>query len=210
MAQEAEVDFTLADIDRLSRQIPHLCKVSPASRDYYMEDVHRAGGIMGILGELERAGLIDTSVKSLAGDNLGEVLAKWDYIRSQDPDVSHFYRSAPGGQRTIEPYSQGMRWREMDLDRQNGCIRDFDRPYSTEGNLALVEDGDVIKIDIPNRSINVMISDDELASRRDAMNALPSDEAWQPKGERTRVITRALKAYAAFATSADRGGFRDL
>ncbi len=103
MAQEAEVDFTLADIDRLSRQIPHLCKVSPASKDYYMEDVHRAGGIMGILGELERAGLIDTSVKSLAGDNLGEVLAKWDYVRSQDPDVSHFYRSAPGGQRTIEP-----------------------------------------------------------------------------------------------------------
>jgi dihydroxy-acid dehydratase len=326
MAQEAEVDFTMTDMDRLSRQIPHLCKVSPASPDYYMEDVHRAGGIMGILGELDRAGLIDTSTKSVAGGNLENVLAKWDYVRSQDPAVNKFYRAAPGGVRTIKAYGQEERWEEMDLDRSSGCIRDIDHPYSTEGGLAvlfgnisengcvvktgavkeemyrysgtarvfdqqetalnaidngeieentaviiryegpkggpgmqemlkptmslkaqriddtcalitdgrysgataglsighvspeaankgalaLVRDGDTIEIDIPERSINVMISDEELAERRAAMEALPADRAWQPVGERTRVITRALKAYAAFATSADRGGFRDL
>ncbi len=98
MAQEAEVDFTMADMDRLSRAIPHLCKVSPATPDYYMEDVHRAGGIMGILGELDRAGHIDTTTRSVTGMNMGEVLAKWDYIRSEDPAVSKFYRAAPGWQ----------------------------------------------------------------------------------------------------------------
>ena len=326
LAQEAEVDFTMADMDRLSRQIPHLCKVSPATPDYYMEDVHRAGGIIGILGELDRAGHIDTSTRSVTGSRLEEVLEKWDYIRSQDPQVNKFYCAAPGGKRTIKAYSQEERWDEMDLDRSNGCIRDIDHPYSSEGGLAvlfgnisengcivktgavkeqmyrysgtarvfdqqetalqaidsgeikegtaviiryegpkggpgmqemlkptmslkaqgiddscalitdgrysgataglsighvspeaanggalaLVRDGDRIDIDIPARSINVAITDEELAARRAAMEALPAGEAWQPVGERTRVVTRALKAYAAFATSADRGGFRDI
>ncbi len=326
MAQEAEVDFTMADMDQLSREVPHLCKVSPATYDYYMEDVHRAGGIMGLMGELERAGKIDTSVATVSGTTLGEQLEHWDYLRSGDPDVNHFYRAAPAGVKTIKPYSQASRWEDMDLDRVAGCIRDYDHPYSKEGGLAvlygnisengcivktgavpehmyrytatarvfdqqetalnaidngeiedgtaiiiryegpkggpgmqemlkpsmslkaqkidhscalitdgrysgasaglsighvspeaankgalaLVRDGDRIVIDIPARSINVDISDEELAGRRAAMEALPADRAWQPVGERTRVITRSLKAYAAFASSADRGGFRDL
>jgi len=326
MAQEGEVDFTVADVDRLSREIPHLCKVSPATRDYYMEDVHRAGGIMGIIGELERAGHIDTSVATVAGNSLGEVLEKWDYRRSEDPEVARFYKAAPGGKRTIKPYSQEARWNSLDMDRENGCIRSFDHSYSSEGglavlfgnlapdgcvvktgavpkamyrftgkarvfdqqetalnaimngsiedgsviiiryegpkggpgmqemlkptmslrtqglhttcamltdgrysgataglsighvapeaanegNIALVEDGDEIEIDIPNRSINILIGQRELAERRAAMEALPAELAWQPKGNRSRIVTRALKAYAAFATSADRGGFRDV
>jgi dihydroxy-acid dehydratase len=326
LAAEACVDFTLQDMDRLSRQVPHLCKVSPANMIYYMEDVHRAGGIMGIMGELERAQMIDTTVATVAGKNLGEVLNKWDYVRSQDPEVGHFYRAAPGGQRTIKPYSQDARWPELDLNREKGCIRDIDHAYSQDGGLAilfgniaekgcvvktgavyphmlqyrgtarvfdqqetalnaieqgeiapntavviryegpkggpgmqemlkptmslkakkldktcalvtdgrysgassglsighispeaanqgalaLVQDGDEIEIDIPARKINVLISDEELAARRAAMDAKPANEAWQPSGERTRVITKALRSYAAFASSADRGGYRDV
>lgn len=326
MAQEAEVDFTMADIDSLSRIIPHLCKVSPATQTYYMEDVHRAGGIIGIVGELERAGHIDTSTRSITGLSLEQVLAKWDYIRSQDPDVHHFYCAAPGGKRTIKAYSQDARWENMDLDRENGCIRSIDHPYSEQGGLAvlfgniaekgcivktgavrkdmytwsgtarvfdqqetalnaidngeiepntavviryegpkggpgmqemlkptmslkaqkvddscalitdgrfsgataglsighispeaanggalaLVHDGDTIEINIPERRIHLAIDDAELKARRTAMEDLGEESAWKPQGERTRVITRALKAYAAFATSADRGGFREL
>ncbi|MEP5765128.1 MAG: dihydroxy-acid dehydratase [Halieaceae bacterium] len=326
LAQEGEVDFTMKDMDRLSRQIPHLCKVAPATPDYYMEDVHRAGGIVGILGELERGGLIDTSTHTVSGQDLGTVLDKWDYRRSQDPQVNHFYRAAPCGRRTIKAYSQDERWDEMDLDRSNGCIRDIDHPYSLEGGLAvlygnisedgcivktgavkehmlvysgsarvfdqqetalqaidngeieegtaviiryegprggpgmqemlkptmslkaqgidgscalitdgrysgatsglsighvspeaaskgalaLVRDGDRIDIDIPARSINVAISGEELSRRRVEMEALPAERTWQPEGKRDRVITRALKLYAAFATSADRGAFREI
>ncbi|EAQ99461.1 dihydroxy-acid dehydratase [Congregibacter litoralis] len=326
MAQEAEVDFTMADIDRLSRQIPHLCKVSPATQTYYMEDVHRAGGIIGILGELERGGEIDTTVNTVSGENLGSVLAKWDVVRSNDPEVKKFYCAAPGGKRTVKAYSQDARWDSMDLDRRSGCIRDMQHPYSEEGGLAvlfgniaengcivktgavredmyryngkarvfdqqetalnaidggeiepgtaviiryegpkggpgmqemlkptmslkaqkvddscalitdgrfsgataglsighvspeaankgalgLVEDGDIIEIDIPNRSINLRISDEALAQRRAKREQASDGDTWLPTGERTRVITRALKAYAAFASSADRGGFRDL
>jgi dihydroxy-acid dehydratase len=289
-----------------------------------MEDVHRAGGIMAILGELEHAGHIDTTVHSVLGLNLGAVLSRWDYRRSGDPEVHRFYCAAPGGKRTVRAYSQDARWDSMDLDRSGGCIRDMDHPYSEEGGLAvlfgniaergcivktgavrrdmyqwhgtarvfdqqetalnaidggeiepntaviiryegpkggpgmqemlkptmslkaqkvddscalitdgrysgataglsighvspeaanggalaLVEDGDTIEIDIPARRIHLAVSDETLAMRRAAMEALPAAEAWQPRGERTRVVTRALKAYAAFATSADRGGLR--
>ena len=322
MAAEAEVDFTMRDMDALSRRIPHLCKLSPANQDYYMEDVHRAGGIMGILGELDRAGLIDGSVGSVAGDTLADVLATWDYLRNPDPDIAHFYSAAPGGKRTIKPYSQDNRWQDLDLNRANGCIRDIDHPYSTEGGLAilhgniaedgcvvktgavpegmlnfsgnarvfdqqetalnaidngeiepgsaiviryegpkggpgmqemlkptmslkaaglesscamitdgrysggssglaighaspeaanqggigLIEDGDTIEINIPERRIQLMVSDDELAQRRSAMD----QNEWKPTGERTRIVTRALRSYAAFASSADRGGFREV
>ncbi|MCL1142705.1 dihydroxy-acid dehydratase [Shewanella gaetbuli] len=326
MAQEGEVDFSIADINELSKQIPHLCKVSPSTRNYYMEDVHRAGGIMAIMGELDRAGLIDTQVRTVSGTSLEQQLAKWDYLRSHDPDVHHFFCAAPGGKKTIRAYSQDQRWKEMDIDRKNGCIRSFEHPYSQEGGLAvlygnisengcivktaavfehmlqftgtarvfdqqetaltamengeikpntvviiryegpkggpgmqemlkptmtlkaqkldsscalvtdgrysgasaglsighvspeaankgalaLVEDGDTIEIDIPARTINLAISDEALAKRRQIMDAKPADQAWKPQGERTRVVTKALQAYAHFATSADKGGYRDL
>ncbi|MEO4002170.1 dihydroxy-acid dehydratase [Mesorhizobium sp. CAU 1732] len=326
LAAEAEVDFTLKDMDILSRQVPHLCKVSPANNRYYMEDVHRAGGIMGIMGELDRAQMIDRSVKSVAGETLGHVLDKWDYLRSRDPEVNHFYRAAPGGIRTIKPYSQEARWEDMDLDRETGCIRSISHAYSPEGGLAvlygnisengcvvktaavyphmlkytgrarvfdqqetalkaiegneiepntaiviryegpkggpgmqemlkptmtlkakkldsscalitdgrysgasaglsighispeaankgalaLVEDGDEIEIDIPARTIHLRISEEELKLRRETMDARPHDEAWLPLTKRTRQVTKALRSYAAFASSADRGGIRDI
>ncbi|MCC5858133.1 MAG: dihydroxy-acid dehydratase [Ectothiorhodospiraceae bacterium] len=326
MAAEAGVDFTMADMDALSRRIPHLCKVSPANNVYYMEDVHRAGGVMGILGELERGGFIDTSVGTVAGCSLGDLLQRWDVRRNNDPEVDTFYRAAPGGRRTIVPYSQSMRWRELDLDRARGCIRDLDHPYSREGGLAilygniaengcvvktgavpehllrwqgparvfdqqetalaaihgnaiapgtaiiiryegprggpgmqemlkptmslkamkladscalitdgrysgataglsighvspeaanqgaiaLVEDGDTIEIDIPARHIRLAISQEELDRRRARMEARPEGDQWQPEGERTRVVTAALRAYAAFASSADKGGWRNV
>jgi dihydroxy-acid dehydratase len=326
MAQEAEVDFTMADMDRLSRRIPHLCKVAPASPDYYMEDVHRAGGIMGIMGELNAAGLIDASLPTVSGETVAEVLAKWDVKRSGDAEADHYYRAAPGGVRTIKPYAQNMRWADMDLDRSAGCIRDIDHPYSTEGGLAilkgdiavdgcvvktgavrpdmlrwtgtarvfdqqetaltaidagqiapgtavviryegpkggpgmqemlkptmslkaqkiddscalitdgrfsgataglsvghvspeaasggaiaLIEDGDQIEIDIPARTIRLAVPDGVLTARRAAMEARPAAERWRDPGPRTRHVTRALRSYAAFASSADKGGFRDI
>ena len=138
MAQEADVDFDMSDMDKISRQIPHICKLSPANQDYYMEDVHRAGGIMRILGELDRGNLIDTSVNTIAGENLKKVLEKWDYLCSKDQGVASFYKAAPGGKRTISPYSQNMRWRELDLDQESGCIRSLEFAYSQEGGLAIL------------------------------------------------------------------------
>ena len=326
LAQEAGVDFTMDDMDRLSRQVPHLCKVSPATQKYYMEDVHRAGGIIGIMGELAAGGLIDTGQKTVTGQTLNEVLGKWDVKRSTDSEADRFYRAAPGGKRTIQPYAQDMRWRKMDLDREAGCIRDLDHPYSTEGGLAilkgniaesgcvvktgavsqdmltwsgtarvfdqqetaltaidggeiapgtavviryegpkggpgmqemlkptmslkarkiddscalitdgrfsgataglsighvspeaasggalaLVEDGDRIEIDIPSRSIRLMVPDRDLARRREQMEARPPDQRWRDTAERSRVVTKALRAYAAFASSADKGGIREI
>ena len=322
MAAEAGVDFTMADIDRLSREVPYLCKVSPATMDYYMEDVHRAGGIMGIMGELQRGGLIDDSAATVSGASVKAQLAEWDVIQSGDGAVSEFYRAAPGGRRTIQAYGQEMRWREMDLDRENGCIRSLEHAYSKEGGLAvlrgniapdgcvvktgavprqmlrwegvarvfddqeealaaidgggiapgtavviryegpkggpgmqemlkptmslkatkiddtcalitdgrfsgataglsighvspeaaaggalgLVRDGDRIAIDIPGRSIGVLLSDEDLTARRVEMEA--SGAPWQPAASRPRVISAALRVYAAFAESADKGGFR--
>ncbi|MDQ2090048.1 dihydroxy-acid dehydratase [Marimonas arenosa] len=322
MAAEAEVDFTMADIDCLSRQIPHLCKVSPATMDYYMEDVHRAGGIMGIMGELQRGKMLDDSVSTVSGQSMRDQLAKWDVLQSRDTEVNHFYRAAPGGRRTIQAYGQDMRWREMDLDREQGCIRSLDHAYSKEGGLAvlrgniapdgcvvktgavprqmlrwegmarvfddqeaalgaidggeivpgtavviryegpkggpgmqemlkptmslkamkvddscalitdgrfsgataglsighvspeaaaggtlgLVRDGDRISIDIPARKIDVLVDLDALDARRAEMEA--SAAPWQPAETRSREISAALRVYAAFAESADKGGFR--
>jgi dihydroxy-acid dehydratase len=326
IAAEAEVDFTMADIDRLSREVPHLCKVSPSTDKYFMEDVHRAGGIMGLMGELDRAGMLDTSVKTLAAANLAETLKISDVMVNKSDAISKYYRAAPAGIKTIKPYSQDRRFESLDLDRENGCIRSIDHPYSIEGGLAvlfgniaedgcivktggvaeemykfkgiarvfdqqetalkaiadghvqdgsvviirfegpkggpgmqemlsptmslkakglattcalitdgrfsgatsglsighispeaaaqgalgLVEEGDIIEIDIPNRSINLVIDDGTLYTRRKTMDALPKDKAWQPQGKRTRKITRALKIYAAHATSASKGGFREI
>jgi dihydroxy-acid dehydratase len=137
-AFEADVPFTLADIDRLSRRVPHLCKVSPSSPRYHMEDVHRAGGVIGILGELERAGLLDSSVRNVLGENLAETLARWDVRRTADPEVRDFYRAAPARQLSLRAFSQNSHYDALDLDREAGCIRDVAHAYSRDGGLAVL------------------------------------------------------------------------
>ena len=149
-AHEAGVNFTMADIDRLSRRVPVLCKVAPSVPNVHMEDVHRAGGIMAILGELDRAGLIDTSVRTVHSATLAEALERWDVRRTNDPEVHEFYRAAPGGIPTTEAFSQDRRWDSLDLDREKGVIRDVEHAYSKDGGLAvlygnLAEDGCIVK-----------------------------------------------------------------
>ena len=137
-AHEAGVDFTMKDIDRISRQVPCVSKVAPATSKYHMEDVHRAGGVMGILAELNRAGVIHTAVPTVHSTSMGEALAKWDIMTTQDEDVKKFYRAAPGGISTTIAFSQSMLWPELDNDRQNGCIRDKAHAYSQDGGLAVL------------------------------------------------------------------------
>src|SRR6201991_1148050 len=137
-AQEGGVDFTMADIDRLSRRGPCLCKVAPAKSDVHMEDVHRAGGIMAILGELERGGLIDASQPTVHAPTLGDALARWDIGRTNSEDVRKFFRAAPGGVPTQTAFSQSSRWEELDTDRQAGVIRSAEHPFSRDGGLAVL------------------------------------------------------------------------
>lgn len=324
-AQEAGVDFTMKDIDAISRRVSCLCKVAPATSKYHIEDVHRAGGILGILAELNRSGLVNTEVGNIHNGTLGKAIAAWD-VKAADvkPETLQFYKASPGGTPTQEAFSQNRYFTELDLDRAEGCIRDKAHAYSQDGglavlygnlahngcivktagvdesilqftgkaivyesqeaavegilggevkaghvviiryegpkggpgmqemlyptsylksmglgakaalltdgrfsggssglvighaspeaaeggNIALVQDGDEIQIDIPNRKIHLAISDDELSTRRAAMNA-KGDKAWQPEN-RDRYVSQALRAYAAMATSADRGAVRDL
>ncbi len=325
-AQEAELAFDMADIDRMSRLVPHLCKVAPSTPKYHMEDVHRAGGVMGILGELDRAGLLHNDVPHVAADNGGDlksVLAKYDLKQTNDPEVIRFYSAGPAGIPTTKAFSQDCRWDSVDDDRENGCIRAREFAFSQEGGLAvlagnvapdgcivktagvdesnlmfvgsarvyesqddavagilggevvagdvvviryegpkggpgmqemlypttylksrglgtqcalitdgrfsggtsglsighispeaasggaiaLIENGDQIAIDIPKRSIQLNVSDDELTRRRDAMNA-KGPLGWKPVA-RERYVSLALKAYALLATSADKGAVRD-
>ncbi|WP_421991333.1 dihydroxy-acid dehydratase [Roseococcus sp.] len=324
-AHEGEIKFSMADIDRLSRRVPVLCKVAPSVADVHVEDVHHAGGIMSILGELERGGLIDTSVSRVDAPTLAEALERWDLRRTVDPKVTNFFCAAPGGVPTQVAFSQSERWEEVDMDREKGVIRDMEHAFSKDGGLAvlygniaaegcivktagvdaailkftgparvfesqdsavegilggavkpgevvvvlyegprggpgmqemlyptsylkskglgklcalvtdgrfsggssglsighlspeaaeggaigLVETGDLIEIDIPNRTINLAVSDEEMAQRRAAMEA-KGDAAWQPTEHRKRNVTTALKAYAAFASSAAKGAVRDL
>lgn len=323
-AHEAGVAFTMADIDRISRKVPCLCKVAPMTDKYHIEDVHRAGGIVAILGELARAGLFDTSVPSVHSPTLGDAIEKYDIRRSDDPAVHQLFRAAPGGVPTQVAFSQAERFSDNDIDRSSGCIRDLAHAYSQDGGLAvlygniaekgcivktagvdesilvfsgkarvfesqeaavegilgdtvhagdviiiryegpkggpgmqemlyptsyikskglgkacalftdgrfsggssglvighaspeaaeggaigLVEEGDLIDIDIPARTINLRVSAEELAHRRAKMEDRGAD-AWQPVG-RERVVSQALRAYAALTTSADRGAVRDL
>ncbi|MBI2381961.1 MAG: dihydroxy-acid dehydratase [Gammaproteobacteria bacterium] len=137
-AQEAEVDFTMADIDALSRRVPHLCKVAPSSQQYHMEDVHRSGGVMAILGELGRAGLLHEDAGSVHAEHLGAALARWDIARTEEEAVLRFYRAGPAGLRTTKAFSQDCRYPELDLDRRAGCIRDAAHAYSAEGGLAVL------------------------------------------------------------------------
>ncbi|MFU1520041.1 dihydroxy-acid dehydratase [Vreelandella alkaliphila] len=149
-AQEAEVDFSMADIDRLSREVPQLCKVAPNTQKYHIEDVHRAGGIMAILGELDRAGVLDTSVPTVYGDSLKAALEEWDIMRSPNAEVVEFFKAGPGGIPTQTAFSQSARWPSLDGDRATGCIRDLAHAFSTEGGLAVLYgnialDGCVVK-----------------------------------------------------------------
>jgi len=137
-AREAEVDFTMADIDRISRKTPCLAKVAPATQKYHIEDVHRAGGIMGILAELTRAGLIHTDVSTVHMKTLGEAIHTYDVTHSAAPDVLEFFKAAPGGVPTQTAFSQERRYPELDLDRTNGCIRNRDNAYSQDGGLAVL------------------------------------------------------------------------
>jgi len=323
-AQEGEVDFKVDDIDRLSRKVPNLSKVAPSTQLYHMEDVHRAGGVMALLGELDRGGLLHRDVKMIHADSLAEALKKWDIRQTDAPEVIEFFKAAPGNVPTQQAFSQNKRWDSLDLDRENGCIRDIEHAYSQDGGLAvlfgniavdgcvvktagvdesslvfsgparifesqdaavnailgdriqpgdvviiryegpkggpgmqemlyptsylkskglgkacalitdgrfsggtsglsighvspeaaeggaigLIEEGDRIEIDIPGRSIRVDLGDEELQARRKAMEARGRD-AWKPVN-RDRVVSQALRAYAAMATSASRGAVRDV
>lgn len=322
IASEANVDFTMNDINALSHKVPNLCKVSPSS-SYHVEDVNRAGGIMGILGELDRAGLLDTSVSRVDSPSLKAILEKFDISGGSHTEyATNLYKSAPGGGRNLVMGSQGAAYKELDADRADGCIRDLANCYSVDGGLAvlygniaengcivktagvdpsvfkftgrarvfssqddacdailnakivagdvviiryegpkggpgmqemlyptsylksihlgekcalitdgrfsggtsglsighvspeaaaggaigLIEDGDTIEIDIPNRKIDVAISATELADRRKREEAKGA-EAFTPV-DRDRYVSKALKAYATFAASADKGAVR--
>ena len=321
-AQEAEIDFTMDDIDALSRRVPVLCKVAPAKNDVHMEDVHRAGGIMAILGQLDRGGLINRDEPTVHAVTLGDALDQWDISRTNSDNVRNFFMAAPGGVRTTQAFSQSNRWAELDLDRKTGVIRSPENPFSKDGGLAvlkgniavdgcivktagvdesilkfsgparvfesqdasvkailsneikagdviviryegprggpgmqemlyptsylkskglgkacalvtdgrfsggtsglsighaspeaaeggaigLVREGDRIDIDIPNRTISLAVDDAELARRRAEQDQL----GWKPVEQRKRKVTQALRAYAAFATSAALGAVRKV
>ena len=323
-ATEAGVDFGLPDIDEVSRKVPCLCKVAPNTDKYHIEDVHRAGGIPAILGELARGGLLDTSLPTVHGKTVGEFISAWD-ISSETvlPEALELFHAAPGGRRTTKAYSQSTRWDSLDTDREKGCIRSVSHAYTEDGGLAvlfgnlapdgaivktagveeelwtfsgpakvfesqddavegilnkriepgdvvviryegpkggpgmqemlyptsflkgrglgkacalvtdgrfsggtsglsighaspeaaaggdiaLVEDGDVISIDIPNRSIVLEVPEDELSTRRERL--LKELGRFQPR-DRQRPVTAALRAYAAMATSASTGAARDV
>ena len=149
-AHEAQVHFTMADIDRISRKVPCLCKVAPATQDYHIEDVHRAGGIMAILGELARAGLIDTNAPTVYSKSLREAIANNDILTTQDETVHQLYKAAPGGVETQVAFSQNRRFEALDTDRTGGCIRDKAHAYSQDGGLAVLygniaENGCIVK-----------------------------------------------------------------
>ncbi|WP_395697266.1 dihydroxy-acid dehydratase [Methylocella sp.] len=323
-AHEGGVDFTMADIDRLSRRVPVLCKVAPAVADVHVEDVHRAGGVMAILGELERAGLVHGAAKTVHATTMRDALDRWDMRRSNSESVAEFFRAAPGGVPTQVAFSQSARWEQADLDREKGVIRDVGHAFSKDGGLAvlygnlaedgaivktagvdalnlvfsgsarvfesqdaaveailkdqvkagdvvviryegprggpgmqemlyptsylkskglgkacalvtdgrfsggtsglsighaspeaaeggaigLVQEGDPIEIDIPARKLRLAVDDAELARRRAAMEE-KGKGAWKPAA-RTRVVSQALRAYAAMTTSAARGAVRDV
>jgi dihydroxy-acid dehydratase len=149
-AYEGGVPFSMEDIDRLSRRVPNLCKVAPSTQKYHMEDVHRAGGVIGILAELDRAGLIHRDLPTVHSATVGEALARWDVRYTEDEEARRRYLAAPGGIPTQVAFSQSQLWPDLDLDRAEGCIRDLEHAYSRDGGLAvlfgnLAEDGCIVK-----------------------------------------------------------------
>ncbi len=150
MAREGDVPFTMDDIDRLSRKVPHLSKLSPSTSLYHMEDVHRAGGIMRLMGELDRLGLIHADRPTVHSKTYAEALEKWDIMRNPSPEVEEFFRAAPGGVRTTQAFSQSNLWKDLDRDQENGCIRSGEHAHSQDGGLAVLfgniaEDGCIVK-----------------------------------------------------------------
>ena len=137
-ASEAEIDFKMADIDYISRHVPCLCKVAPATPKYHMEDVHRAGGVMSILAELDRAGCLNTDLPTVHEKTMKEALAKWDIMNPANTEAIERYKAAPGGVRTTQAFSQNRQWPSLDTDRENGCIRNKEHAYSQDGGLAVL------------------------------------------------------------------------
>jgi dihydroxy-acid dehydratase len=180
-AREAELDFGMAEIDRLSRKVPQLCKVAPSSQQYHMEDVHRAGGVMSILGELDRAGLLHRDVPTVYSSTLGAALDHWDITRTRDEGVLQFFRAGPAGIPTQTAFSQDTRWSSLDADRETGCIRSIDHAYSQEGGLAVLfgniaEDGCVVKTAGVDESILVFEGPAFVCeSQEDAVEAILAD-----------------------------------
>jgi dihydroxy-acid dehydratase len=321
-AHEGHVDFTMADIDRMSRKVPCLSKVAPAKQDVHMEDVHRAGGIMAILGQLDSAGLLNREVPTIHARSIGAAIDQWDISRTNQESVREFFRAGPGGVRTTQAFSTSVRYDTLDLDREHGVIRSVEHAFSKDGGLAvlsgnialdgcivktagvddsilifsgpakvyesqnsaveailsnrikggdvlviryegpkggpgmqemlyptsylkskglgkacalitdgrfsggtsglsighvspeaaaggcigLVREGDMIDINIPARTISLRVSDAELAKRRVEQDAA----GWKPVKPRSRKVSQALRAYALFATSADKGAVRQL
>lgn len=172
-AQEAEVDFDLRDIDALSRKVPQLCKVAPNTPKYHIEDVHRAGGIIGILAELSRAGLLHTDVTTVHSPSLAQALAQWDVITNSDAAVHTFFKAGPAGIPTQEAFSQSERWGTLDLDRAEGCIRNLEHAFSKEGGLAVLYgnialDGCVVKTAGVDESILVFEGSAKVFESQDA------------------------------------------
>ena len=181
-AHEAGVDFTMADIDRMSRKVPHLCKVAPSIQTYHMEDVHRAGGVFAILGELDRAGLINQQVPTVHARTMAEALALWDVRMSGDAKRLNYYRAAPGGVPTTQAFSQDKRYPALDIDREAGCIRDRAHAYSQDGGLAvlygnLAENGCIVKTAGVDESILAFSGPARIfESQDDAVAAILGDE----------------------------------
>ena len=172
-AQEGGVAFGMRDIDRLSRRVPQLCKVAPNTQKYHIEDVHRAGGIMAILGELARGGLLHTDVPTVHAKTLGEAINRWDVTASADAAVHEFFKAGPAGIPTQVAFSQATRWPSLDTDRAEGCIRDVAHAYSSEGGLAvlygnLAADGCVVKTAGVDESIHVFEGNARVYESQDA------------------------------------------
>ncbi|WP_439449203.1 dihydroxy-acid dehydratase [Stenotrophomonas sp. ATs4] len=172
-AQEAEVDFDLTHIDALSRRVPQLCKVAPNTPKYHMEDVHRAGGVYGILGELARGGLLDTSVPTVHSRTLADAIERWDVAVSSESSVQDFFRAGPAGIPTQVAFSQATRWPTLDVDRAEGCIRSVQHAYSAEGGLAVLRgnlavDGCVVKTAGVDESIHVFEGSARVFESQDA------------------------------------------
>lgn len=181
-AQEAEIDFDLRDIDRLSRSVPQLCKVAPNIQKYHMEDVHRAGGIFSILGSLARGGLLHTDLPTVHSRSMEEAIAKWDITQTNDEAVHHFFKAGPAGIPTQTAFSQSTRWETLDDDRENGCIRSFEHAYSQEGGLAVLYgnialDGCVVKTAGVDESIHVFEGNAKIFESQDsAVRGILADE----------------------------------
>src|SRR3990167_5782419 len=181
-AQEAEIDFDLRDIDRLSRKVPQLCKVAPNIQKYHMEDVHRAGGIFSILGSLARGGLLHTDLPTVHSKSMSEAIAKWDITQTDDEAVHTFFRAGPAGIPTQTAFSQSTRWDTVDDDRENGCIRSVEHAYSQEGGLAVLYgniavDGCVVKTAGVDESIHVFEGTAKIFESQDsAVRGILADE----------------------------------